>query len=203
MQSCLHLYYDYDRVHLPVTKTQPEGASDQLPHIVVPPLAQLRARLPFLMQRAIPRALLIIVLGPIVYSLFIRRMAWSWSMFFAKLFWNIHKSSEPPKMPPYHISILFRSITSSFLLIVLWEISNATFEAYVAQEPLKMDRPLTADSRDPNGSLLTGLQAKREVPRVCFPVSFTLINADHHADICILGIGPHQSAHPATSTTVL
>ena len=166
MQSCLHLYYDYDRVHLPVTKIKPESTSHQHPHIVVQPLAQLKERLPLLMQRAIPRALLIIVLGPVVYSLFVRRIAWSWSMFFAKMFWNIPKSLEPPKMPPYHISILFRSITSSFLLIVLWELSNAAFEAYVAQEPLKMDRPLTADSRDPNGSLLTGLKAKKEVPRV-------------------------------------
>lgn len=170
MQSCLHLYYDYDRVHLPITNTKPESASDQGPHVVVPPLVQLRARLPLLLQRAIPRALLIIVLGPIVYSLFVRRMAWSWSMFFAKMFWNVPKSSDPPKIPPYHISILVRSVTSSFLLILLWEISNATFEAYVAQEPLKMDRPVTADSRDPNGSLLTGLKAKKDVPRVVCPV---------------------------------
>jgi len=174
MQTCLHLYYDYDRVHLSVTKTKSESGSDQGPHIVVPPLVQLRARLPLLMQQAIPRALLVVILGPVVYSLFVRQMAWSWSMFFAKMFWNIPKSMDPPKMPPYHISILFRSFTSSFLLIVLCETSNATFEAYVAQEPLKMDKPLTADSRDPNGSLLTGLKAKREVPRVCLPLSFTL-----------------------------
>ncbi|KAI9873812.1 MAG: hypothetical protein M1830_010584 [Pleopsidium flavum] len=165
MQSILHLYLDYDRLLLPVTKTKPETASEQRPHTVVMPLTQLKTRLPRLVQRSLPRALSIIILGPVVYSLFLRRTAWSWSLFLAKIFWSLARSSEPPKIPPYHISILFRSVTSSFLLIFLWEISNAAFEAYVAQEPLKNDRPLTDDSRDPNGSLLTGLKAKKEVPK--------------------------------------
>ncbi|MCJ1364732.1 hypothetical protein MMC16_003848 [Acarospora aff. strigata] len=165
MQSCLHLFYDYDRVHIPVTKTKPQTASDQPSAIAVQPLAQLRTKLPHLVQVAIPRALSIMILGPIVYSLFVRRMAWSWSLFLARIFWNLPKGSEPPKIPPYHISVLFRSVTASLLLIILWEFSNATFEAYVAQPPLKIDRPLTADSRDPNGSLLTGLKAKKEVAK--------------------------------------
>ncbi len=202
MQSFLHLYFDYDRVLLPVTKTKPETAPDQRPHIVVSPLALLKTRLPRLVQRSVPQALSIIVLGPVVYSLFLRRMAWSWSLFLAKIFWSLAKSSEPPKIPPYHISVLFRSVTSSFLLIFLWEFSNATFEAYVAQEPLKNDRPLTADSRDPNGSLLTGLAARKEVPKVIFPSFHAMKAADHHPDIRVLGTGLHQSEIPCTAKMV-
>ncbi len=168
MQSFFHLFYDYDRVHLPVPKTKAEKASDQPVPTVVPPLMQLKARVPVMAQRVIPRALSILILGPIVYSLFVRRLAWNWSLFFAKIFWSLTKSSEPPRYPPYHISVLFHSIIASFLLIALWEISNVAFEAYVAQQPLKRDRPLTTDSIDPNGSLLTGLKAKKELARVRF-----------------------------------
>ena len=203
MQSCLHLFYDYDRVHIPVTKTKPQTASDQPSAIAVQPLAQLRTKLPHLVQVAIPRALSIMILGPIVYSLFVRRMAWSWSLFLARIFWNLPKGSEPPKIPPYHISVLFRSVTASLLLIILWEFSNATFEAYVAQPPLKIDRPLTADSRDPNGSLLTGLKAKKEVAKVGFLSGSDLNTADHRADIRILGACLYQSESPSTPANVL
>ncbi|KUJ12091.1 putative acetyl-CoA hydrolase [Mollisia scopiformis] len=44
---------------------------------------------------------------------------------------------------------------------MLWEVGNAAFSVYVAQEPLKNERPITYESRDPNGSLLTGLKGKK------------------------------------------
>lgn len=203
IQSVLHLYYDYDRVILPVTKTKREIGSDQPPHITVPPLEQLRTRLPHLLQRAVPRALSILILGPLVYSIFLRRIAWSWSLFLAKILWNLSKSSEPPTIPPYHISILIRSVTSSFLLVFLWEISNGAFEAYVAQEPLKNDKPLTSDSRDPNGSLLTGLNAKKEVPKVINPSQTPKETAYCQADIRILGVSLHQPQLPRATKALL
>lgn len=33
------------------------------------------------------------------------------------------------------------------------------------EEPLKKDLPLTTDAKDPNGSLISGLKARREIPR--------------------------------------
>ena len=69
-------------------------------------------------------------------------------------------------MPPYHISLIIRSAGSGFLLLLIWEISNAVFGAYVAQEPLKNGNPLSNDSGDPNGSLLNGLKSKNEVIKV-------------------------------------
>jgi hypothetical protein len=49
---------------------------------------------------------------------------------------------------------------------LLWEVGNTAFSAYVAQEPLKNERPITYESRDPNGSLLTGLRGKKLQTRV-------------------------------------
>ncbi|KAI9788830.1 MAG: hypothetical protein M1835_002054 [Candelina submexicana] len=181
VQSYAHLVFDYDRVHLPINQNKPGSASEQRPHIVVPPLVQIRASLPHLFQAALIRSMSMIILGPLIYSLFIRNTAWNWTLFFAKLLWRLPQSSNPPTVPPYHISLILRSVFAAFLLVLLWEISNAVFGAYVAQEPLKKGHPLTDDSRDPNGSLLTGLKARKEVPKTfafwelihisqCFPV---------------------------------
>ncbi|KAI9716006.1 MAG: hypothetical protein M1812_005640 [Candelaria pacifica] len=122
-----------------------------------------------------------IIVGPIIYSVFIRETAWNWTLFFAKLLWRLPQSSNPPTVPPYHISFIVRSVFAGFLLVLLWEVSNTVFGAYVAQQPLKKGHPLTDDSRDPNGSLLTGLRAKKDVLKTfafweltrisqCFPV---------------------------------
>lgn len=39
------------------------------------------------------------------------------------------------------------------------------FTAFATEEPLKLGKPLTAASKDPNGSLLNGLKSKKELPR--------------------------------------
>lgn len=166
LQSIYHLYYDYDRVTIPVTKPKSDLVADQQPPVIVPPLTRVKTTLPQLSRTTLQRSLSMILIGPIAYSLLIRRTAWSWSLFFAKLLWNLPRAAEPPKIPPYHISLILRSVTSCFLLLILWEASNATFSAYVAQDPLKRGRPLTDDSRDPNGSLLSGLKSKKEAPKV-------------------------------------
>lgn len=44
-----------------------------------------------------------------------------------------------------------------------WETTSFFFSTLLAQEPLKKDQPLSTASRDPNGTLLTGLKAKRNV----------------------------------------
>ncbi|RMJ28067.1 Nuclear envelope protein [Aspergillus sp. HF37] len=40
---------------------------------------------------------------------------------------------------------------------------NLFFSAFIGKEPLKRGQPLTADAKDPNGSLLDGLKAQREM----------------------------------------
>ncbi len=52
--------------------------------------------------------------------------------------------------------------------MIMWEFANAAFGVFVSQEPLKKGRPLTDDTKDSNGSLLAGLKAKKNFPRVRF-----------------------------------
>jgi len=173
VQASFHLYYDYDRLNMPVTKTGAEGSSDQGSHLVVPPTKQLEAQFPLLALSSLKRAIAAAIVSPIIYSIdlgiypySVRRFAWSFTRSWAKIFWALPKSNSLPTIRPFHLSVLFQTLLAGFLLTLLWEVANAAFTAYVAQEPLKNERPITYESRDPNGSLLTGLRGKKLQTRV-------------------------------------
>lgn len=176
LQSGTHLYFDYDKITLPLMKTKTESSSEQ-PQKIEDATMQVRASLPLLARNIGLRSVCMSIFGPLVYALFIRNTAWNCSLYFAALLWDL-PASPLSYIPPYHISLIIRSLTSGLLLVTLWECANALFGAHVAQEPLKKEQPFTSASKDPNGSLLNGLKGKREVSRVCrilFPIDQTLI----------------------------
>ncbi|MCJ1392234.1 hypothetical protein MMC18_005101 [Xylographa bjoerkii] len=164
-QALNHLYYDYDRIVLPVDLPGPVGHPDAASNDKKTPLDKLKltARMRFI--SATTRAVAISILGPFVYAFCIRWVAWPWTVRIARVIWNIQRDSAPPRFPPYHIGLILRSFVAGLMLLCIWEFSNAAFSAYVAQEPLKNGQPLTTDSRDPNGSLLNGLRSKKEIPK--------------------------------------
>ena len=166
MQSYLHLFYDCDRLPIPRPASTTESSTCQASITTANPLENLKSNAPHRAQVALLRSLSMAIVGPFVYTLFLRSFAWSWSLYLAKIFWSLPRSSStPPTIPPFHISLLFKSVTAGFLLVLLWELSDATFNAFAAQEPLKKGRLLTEDARDPNGSLLMGLRAKKGIPK--------------------------------------
>ena len=171
LQSGLHLYCDYDSVTLPMARTD---SNSKQPPKQEHPVFRMKALLPSLSREIGIRAVGMAILGPIVYTLFIRRLAWRCSLYIAALLWDV-PASQLSYIPPYHYSLIFRSLTSSALLITLWEFSNAMFSAYLAQEPIKREQPLTSDSKDPNASLLNGLKAKRETTRVSSTANFEFV----------------------------
>jgi nucleoporin NDC1 len=176
VQAGFHLYYDYDCIPLAATKTKPQSNSDQRVILILPPYVQLKSKLPSLVTSAFIRAVTMTMLGPVIYSMTIRQVAWSWTLTFAKVLWSLPRSTSLPAIPPYHWQILGKTFTGGFLLIFSWEVANAAFSVYVAQEPLKNDRPITYESRDPNGSLITGLKGKKLQTRVCTRSDGFLLN---------------------------
>lgn len=175
VQTAIHLCLDYDRVSLPVSKRKHEdvaqkqtpATSQKLPPIVKP-MEELRSRIPTLLRAIGLRTTSIATVGPVIYALFIRKRAWDTTMFCTKLFSNVAPATELSYIPPYHISLIWRSMTSGFLLVFLWQSSNAVFSAFFTQEPLKRGQPLTAVSNVPNEALLDGLRSRIEVNRVSF-----------------------------------
>ncbi|PGH22969.1 hypothetical protein AJ80_03018 [Polytolypa hystricis UAMH7299] len=163
-QAVLHLWFDWDRVPIPVTK-RTKDCADQRTHVLESVPARIRNALPRLLYMAVLRSCLVAVAGPFVYMFFLRKTAWGFTLYFAKLVWNFPRSaSDPPGMiPPLHISLLLRSATSGTLLVALWQASNLFFSVFLGQGPLKKTKPLTTETKDPNGSLINGLQAKKDM----------------------------------------
>ena len=160
----MHICYDYDRTQLPLPTSDQSTKSLDL----APPLDRLWSRI-----KRLPLTVINIELGAVfpsffIYMLFLRRYAWAYSLWFARLFWSISSTSQPSGILPDFVYLLWRSFASGVLLLFFWESSNEIFSAYVAQEPLKNGKPLSNDSTDPNGSLLNGLKSKKQTVRVGF-----------------------------------
>ena len=195
LQSGLHLYYSYDSVSLPVTQAKTNDSSEQPPK-QEHPIYHVKALLPSLSKDIGIRAAGMAILGPTVYALFIRRTAWSCSLYFATLLWDV-PASQLSYIPPYHYSLVLHSFLSSLCLMILWEFSNSIFSAHLVQEPMKREQPLTSESKDPNASLLLGLKAKREIIRVSSKPSFYSGKRLSILDLCILRACSHQPTLPS------
>lgn len=166
-QTIVHLYCDYDRINLPIHLSKKNTQSAREPNLAITPIEKIKRVLPIRVKVALARTIAMNVITPFVYAFFMRQRAWNLFLHLARLLWHIPRASRPSTIPLHLTGLIFRSTTSTFLLIFIWEFSNAIFEAYVAQEPLKQSRALTDDSTDPNGSLMNGLKSKRETTRVC------------------------------------
>ncbi len=174
LQSFVHLIKDYDRISLPIPKPSSNSPADPTTYRSSSPYDRIRAELPRRLQGGLLRCLGLTVGGPVLYSLFFRQTVWNWTFTFVKPFLGLPRSSALlPSMLPYRINLILRLVWANFMLVALWEASLVAFEAFFAQEPLKQDSPLTSTSKDPNGTLVTGLKSKRDVPQVIIHSHFT------------------------------
>ena len=175
-QAGLHLYRDYDRIPMP-EKEVATSHSEQQPASKVPkPLLTIANNASVIAQRTVNLALSGIVFSAVIYFAVIRRTAWSWAYAIGRTLFR----QLPPKASPtgfiHVVGLMWQALFSSVMLILLWELSNTIFTIFVTEPPLKRGQPLTSEvkdttgmivsrSKDPNGSLLNGLKAKKETPR--------------------------------------
>lgn len=155
-QAVAHLYNDYDRVSIPITQ---RNSNSEVP----PTLNHIRASLPKMIIAGLKRTAILTGCLPVVYLFLLRRTAWSWALYFAKLSWNFPRSASEPDtwIPPHFPYLIMRTLVSGSWLVICWQSANVFFSVFIGKEPLKRGRPLTEESKDPNGSLLTGLKAKK------------------------------------------
>ncbi|KAL8770344.1 MAG: hypothetical protein Q9209_003980 [Squamulea sp. 1 TL-2023] len=162
LQTALHLYFDYDKIGRPLNQMGMGTSSEQRPVGVVNPVEQFKLRLPNMLRHVGIISIVSSFAGPFIYSLTVRKLAWRTSIFWARVFrFDIPHAADLSMLPPYHYTLILRSIVSGFLLLSLWQVSNLAFDIYVVQEPLKRGQPISEDSRDPNGVLINGLRTKK------------------------------------------
>ena len=164
-QSLAHIYGDYGRVELPIVKSGVSPDADSTAREKAFPLANLRRKAPSIARNAVFRSLTTTVLGAPAYFLLLRQPVWHWTYSILKHVYTLPKAARPTTIPPMPVDLMVRFAVQGLLLALLWEFSNAAFDAYVADAPLKKGGYLTDESKDPNGSLLAGLKAKKDLPR--------------------------------------
>lgn len=166
-QTCVHLWKDYDRIDVPAMEPKKlgEDATAQAavrrgpkPRMVL--LRQFRS----MFVTAASLALFITVSATSLYFFGPRQLLWEYYYSFSRNFISLAKTSRPTGLAPF-APLVAKFITEGTLLALLWEFVNKAFDLYIAQEPLKSNKPITSDSKDPNGTLLNGLKSKKEAPK--------------------------------------
>ena len=174
-QTCLHLYSERDTVELlEVKETKKQGLQEEPKPMK--PVERIQKDAAGIAQRSFKITVMGLVSIPLIYYPFLRGTAWSWTYFFGRMFFRNLPKNAPPAGFVHLAGLIWQAASSSFMMVFLWEFSNAIFTLYVAQPPLKKESPLTSEikedtgsystkSPDPNGSLLNGLKSKKEVPK--------------------------------------
>jgi nucleoporin NDC1 len=181
-QTAIHIYKDYSSVHLPVSAPTKTPTSDDRTHKLQPITMRIQNTMPSVLQRCAITCGVIATTGPFIYALFLRQTFWSWHLTFAKLIYSLPRSdARPAGYPPSNPQFMLRSLGVGFLLMLTWETTSLCFSTFLSQEPLKKEQPLSAGSRDQNGTLITGLKAKRDVVKT-FAFWELAVIAQKHAD---------------------
>lgn len=172
-QSLWHVYRDEDEIPMPIRKASAIKTKDgTVVSAVEPPRNQIRRNLPSIAKSATAKASILYGVGFALYFLVIRSVirkanhahnsyfdrlhAWNFSFSIARYIFFLHRYTPPTGIYPL-FDITSRTLYSTFLLTFLWDFANIAFDAYIAQEPLRKGRPITDASKDPNGSLIRGL----------------------------------------------
>jgi nucleoporin NDC1 len=160
VQTLFHLVGDYNKLGLPFRKPlSTDGAID--------PKVRVLQNLRRIIAASSIKLIVSLGVGTLLYFAAFRHTAWN--CFFAltkyMFFWT-RNSGPKGAVPSAVLDLLSKSLFAEFAILLLWDWTNAVFSEYIAEPPLKKGKPLTDDSKDPNGSLLGGLRAKRQTAKV-------------------------------------
>ncbi|KIW46442.1 uncharacterized protein PV06_02114 [Exophiala oligosperma] len=163
---------------LPVSpNTEGKG---QTTHPQKPILAQFQQKTYSAVLRIFIIPTSVMVLAPFLNTLFFRGPLWQVHLAIAKLFNNLSRANARPiGLPPLGPVHLIRCLIAGFLLAATWEMTTMLFLTYLGREPTKAGFPLSTTSKDPNGTLLTGLRAKRDVVRTFAFWELSIIAQNH------------------------
>ncbi|KAF6816806.1 nuclear envelope protein [Colletotrichum sojae] len=165
VQSLFHFHYDEDKIIIDVSRREngdPKSTGD-----TSATLKNVVSEIPAILSQAVQRALTDILVCFLAYFLFLRSWTWGWALVFLRPFYNLPKTNMLPPGQPADVYLVWRCFSAGFLLYSIWKTANHAFSTFMVKEPLKNGKPLTSESKDPNGSLLSGLKSKKSQIR-CF-----------------------------------
>ncbi|KAK3304630.1 nucleoporin protein Ndc1-Nup [Chaetomium strumarium] len=160
-QALQHLFGDIDRLAIGVARPhnrsgkKPEDGDSSLQ------VRRFRDRLPEILLYTINQSLFGLMISGVLYPMFFRAPLWKTMMVFLRPIYNLPRSNMVPPTLPYSFSNILRCYLVSLMLMFAWTVANNAFSLFLVKSPLKHGKPLTSDSKDPNGSLLNGLKNKK------------------------------------------
>lgn len=167
-QAFLHMACDEDKIQINAKRAK--SGSKQEPASSPPSSINLVAtRLPVVAMESFIKASIAWLLSYTLYFVVFQRPAWVWAMTFFRTFYNLPKTNMVPGDSVLKLALVMHCIWAGFLLSIVWAIGNYAFSQFMVKEPLKNGKPLSSDSKDPNGSLLNGLKSKKMPIRVSQP----------------------------------
>jgi nucleoporin NDC1 len=165
-QAFLHLFRDVDRLSLGTAKPQNGNGKAEDGDASVQ-LQKFRDQLPAMLVYTVNSSIFGILITLIIYPIVVRRQVWKITMMLLRPFYNLPRSNMVPASLPFSFKAILQCWVVGVMLIFAWTAANTAFTLFLAKPPLKNKKPLTAGSKDPNGSLLNGLKNKKLSIKVC------------------------------------
>jgi nucleoporin NDC1 len=183
IQASWHLAFDLDSILFPLRK-------NGIPASSTPPFLTYQS-LGTIAGVSLAKSAFAALVGSVGYRFIYRSVLWEWAFSLLDYFYSFPKTSYNRRNYHFDISGLFvKFVFAGFMLSFLWDFTNAVFSHYIVEPPLKKDKPITDDSKDPNGSLINGLKDKRLHRKVSYSTHFKwLLTSTEHG---FLGTRPHQ-----------
>lgn len=161
VQTFVHMTFDKDKLRIDIAAPRSKAPADPSS-----PLKVVLSRLPAIFVYASAQTLVAWIVAIITYALLFRRTVWSWSLAFSRPFYNLPKSNMLPQSDYWMGRVMLQSWYAGVTLTTMWMVANYAFSKFMVKAPLKNGKPLTNDSKDPNGSLLNGLKSKKASVKV-------------------------------------
>ena len=156
-QTVYHVWWDFDQVS--ISSTRGSGSQNDI-------VAFIKAQSGRVIQHALRTMIISTPIFTFVYTLLLRRYIWRWTYIATSVTFSLPKFQKMSAFPPFFGDLFVAYWLWGYTLVMLWSIANTAFDTYIAHPPLnKKGEPLSADSKDPNGTLLAGLKGKREYLR--------------------------------------
>lgn len=165
--AAFHIYQGNSSLNIPISglPSKPTtGELSQPTHLLEPKTTQFFRKISPILTASAGISGVAIVVAPFTNGIFLRNLFWQLHLALAKPFFNLSRANARPiGYPPLGLFYLFQCLLAGFCLVLSWEVTSALFLMFLNQGPEKSGKPLSAASKDPNGTLLTGLKAKRDV----------------------------------------
>lgn len=174
LQTVVHYQFDLDRLIFvkPVAKTDDANPKSGG---LTGSAQKLVQQFPTVFAGCVKQATYSLLLAMVLYYAMFRGFAWSWALMVFRPFYNLPRSNLTPSTWPTDLFLMVRCIGAGTMLNSIWAAGNTAFSIFMAKPPLKGGKPFSADSKDPNGSLLNGLKSKKSSIQVCNSTASILI----------------------------